>query len=164
MRHVVAILALPFTVMVLVPLGIWRRGWLLRLHSPGWPGGLAMALGLLLLLLGLCLFVTCLRHFAREGRGTLAPWAPPVHLVVSGPYRYVRNPMISAVVFILFGEAGLMLSGGLLGWATLFLLVNLVYLPLWEEGSLEKRFGAPYRRYRQNVPRFLPRWTPWDPV
>ena len=54
---------------------------------------------------GLLLFAASLRQFAVRGKGTLAPWDPPKHLVVEGPYRYVRNPMISGVLFVLLGEA-----------------------------------------------------------
>lgn len=66
---------------------------------------LAQIAGLCLLLIGLALFGSSLRRFASEGKGTLAPWDPPSVLVLNGPYRYVRNPMISGVLFVLFGEA-----------------------------------------------------------
>ncbi|MFI5182692.1 MAG: methyltransferase family protein, partial [Thermoanaerobaculia bacterium] len=61
-------------------------------------------------MIGLVLFVSSLHHFATRGRGTLAPWDPPRNLVVTGPYRFVRNPMISGIIFILFSEASLLQS------------------------------------------------------
>ena len=70
----------------------------------------SQAFGIGLLAVGVVLFVASLGRFVREGRGTLAPWDPPRRLVVRGPYRYVRNPMISGVVLALFGEAALLLS------------------------------------------------------
>ena len=109
------------------------------------------------------LFVTSLRRFATEGEGTLAPWDPPRQLVVRGPYRYVRNPMISGVVTVLFGEAAVLLSHAHLMWALLFLGVNLVYIPLMEEPFLAVRFGESYREYSRHVPRLVPRLRPWDP-
>jgi protein-S-isoprenylcysteine O-methyltransferase Ste14 len=63
------------------------------------------AVGLLLMLAGLSLVVKTVRLFAVVGKGTLAPWDPPKNLVVEGPYRYVRNPMITGVLTILLGES-----------------------------------------------------------
>ena len=147
---------------VLIPLWLARRnGTVLGLGA-----GLAVAiqaLGVGLLAVGLVLFVASLRRFATEGEGTLAPWDPPRRLVVRGPYRYVRNPMISGVVLVLFGEAAVLLSRPHLSWALLFLGINAVYIPLLEEPLLAARFGDAYRTYRRHVPRLLPRWRPWDP-
>ena len=67
-------------------------------------------LGCVLLVIGGTLFVASLRRFAGEGEGTLAPWDPPRRFVVEGPYRYVRNPMISGVIFLLAGEAAILRS------------------------------------------------------
>jgi protein-S-isoprenylcysteine O-methyltransferase Ste14 len=112
---------------------------------------------------GLLLFLASLRRFATEGKGTLAPWDPPCALVLRGPYRFVRNPMISGVIFILFGEAFVLLSLPHGVWAAAFLMLNLLYIPLMEEPQLERRFGEPYREYRRHVRRFLPRLRPWEP-
>lgn len=161
LRHLLSIAALPFTVTVLVPLWIARRSGVelaLASSSLGW---FSQATGAGVLALGLVLFVSSLRRFATEGRGTLAPWDPPRELVVHGPYRHVRNPMISGVVFLLFGEALVLLSAAHAVWAVVFLGINLVYIPLVEEPQLERRFGAAYRDYCRNVPRVLPRLRPW---
>ena len=66
---------------------------------------LAVVTGALLFCAGLLLFVTTVFLFATRGRGTLAPWDPPSRLVVTGPYRYVRNPMIVGVIFIIIAES-----------------------------------------------------------
>jgi protein-S-isoprenylcysteine O-methyltransferase Ste14 len=160
-RHLLSIAILPFTVTVLVPLWI-ARAYGTRPASA--PGGVAVALRILggaLLAVGLVLFGASLSRFATEGRGTLAPWDPPRALVVRGPYRYVRNPMISGVIFVLFGEAAVLLSRPHAVWALAFLAVNAIYIPLLEEPMLEDRFGEPYAEYRRRVPRFLPRLRPW---
>lgn len=112
---------------------------------------------------GLWLFAASLRHLAVKGRGTLAPWDPPKNLVVEGPYRYVRNPMISGVILILFGEALGLLSRPHGWWALAVLCINFVYIPLLEEPGLQERFGDSYREYRRHVRRFLPRLQPWIP-
>ena len=80
---------------------------------------------------------------------------------MNGPYRFVRNPMISGVILFLFGEAALLRSKGNLLWAAFFLVLNLLYIPLVEEPQLEKRFGEPYRLYRRHVRRFIPGLKPW---
>jgi protein-S-isoprenylcysteine O-methyltransferase Ste14 len=161
LRHGLSVALLPFTVAVGVPLWIARRGGA-GLAPGDTAAALALqALGLGTLAVGLVLFVASLRRFVAEGEGTLAPWDPPTKLVVRGPYRWVRNPMISGVIFVLFGEALLLLSWPHVGWALFFLAANLVYIPLVEEPGLERRFGEPYREYRRHVPRILPRLRPW---
>jgi protein-S-isoprenylcysteine O-methyltransferase Ste14 len=163
LRHLLAIGALPFSVAVLVPLWIARRSGV-ELAVAARPLELAAQVaGIGCLLLGAALFGASLRRFAGEGQGTLAPWDPPRRLVVQGPYRFVRNPMISGVIFLLFGEALVLVSRPHAGWAAAFLALNLIYIPLVEEPRLERRFGDPYREYRANVRRFLPRLRPWHP-
>jgi protein-S-isoprenylcysteine O-methyltransferase Ste14 len=165
LRPILAILLLPGTVTLLVP------GLILSTRASGLTTGFsgdapriaAALLGLGLLAAGVLLVVTTVRHFARIGRGTLAPWDPPRHLVVIGVYRYLRNPMISGVVLILLGEALVFGSKGLALWALGFLLGNLINAPLVEEPGLLRRFGEDYRLYKQNVPRWIPRLQPWNP-
>jgi protein-S-isoprenylcysteine O-methyltransferase Ste14 len=93
----------------------------------------------------------------------LAPWDPPRRLVLRGPYRFVRNPMVSGAIFVLFGEALVLQSLPHACWAVMFLLLCLFYIPVLEEPPLEARFGEEYRQYRRHVPRLLPRLKPWSP-
>ena len=161
LRQLTAIALLPFTVAVLIPLWLARRNAIIpAVGSSLGQIGLQSA-GLVLLSIGLLLFGASLRGFVTEGRGTLAPWDPPRELVTHGPYRYVRNPMISGVVLVLFGEALVLLSLPHLQWAVIFLAINAIYIPLIEEPLLAQRFGAAYRNYCRHVPRLLPRLHPW---
>jgi protein-S-isoprenylcysteine O-methyltransferase Ste14 len=156
-RHVRAIGLLPAMVAGVIPgLIVWRTddagsGWGLSVVGPA------------LIALGLVVLVATVALFAKVGRGTLAPWDPTRRLVVRGPYRRVRNPMISGVLCILLGEAALFGSVPLLIWFGAFLVVNAIYLPLVEVPGLSRRFGKEYERYRAHVPRWLPRLRPWDP-
>ena len=162
LRHLFAIAVLPFTAAILIPVLIARRN-ATTLAVGDSPGAVLIQLGgVSLFAVGLLLFVQSLRRFASEGKGTLAPWDPPRALVVRGPYRFVRNPMISGVVFVLFGEAAVLASRPHAVWAVLFLAANAIYIPLLEEPMLAARFGASYEEYRRHVPRFLPGLRPWS--
>ena len=102
------------------------------------------------------------RLFVDKGEGTPAPWDPPTKLVVVGPYRHVRNPMITGVFLMLTAESVLFGSWPLFGWVVVFFLLNTVYFSKVEEPGLERRFGENYRHYRSNVPRWIPRWRQWN--
>jgi protein-S-isoprenylcysteine O-methyltransferase Ste14 len=152
-RHLAAILLLPGVVAIAVPaLIVWQNGINV--------GPLAV-IGIPLVAVGLLLLASTIKLFASVGRGTLAPWDPTKRLVVRGPYRYVRNPMISGILFVLLGEAALAGSLPLLLWFGAVFAVNAVYLPLVEEPGLSRRFGDDYATYKANVPRWLPRIRPW---
>jgi protein-S-isoprenylcysteine O-methyltransferase Ste14 len=161
-RHMVSIAILPGTVLVLVPTWIARR-YDVAIARPVTGLHIAsVASGVVLLGIGLALFISSLRRFAGEGRGTLAPWDPPRRLVVAGPYRYVRNPMISGVIFLLAAEAALLRSTPHWLWTLTFAAINVVYIPLFEEPFLTARFGADYQEYCRHVRRFVPQIRPWD--
>jgi protein-S-isoprenylcysteine O-methyltransferase Ste14 len=160
-RHALAIAILPFSVAVLVPVWIARRYDVEPSLAHSIDLLVVQIAGVVVLGLGLLLFVASLWRFATEGKGTLAPWDPPRVFVVRGPYRFVRNPMISGVILVLCGEALVLLSAPHAVWAAAFALLNLVYIPLVEEPQLEQRFGASYREYCRHVRRFVPRLRPW---
>jgi len=149
-------------VTVVIPVWLARRNSVTVGLAGSVPLLLLQLLGVGVLGIGLVLFASSLWRFATEGEGTLAPWDPPRRLVVRGPYRYVRNPMISGVILILFGEALLILSRAHFMWALTFLAINAVYIPLLEEPQLAGRFGEDYEVYRRNVPRLVPRLRPWE--
>jgi protein-S-isoprenylcysteine O-methyltransferase Ste14 len=113
--------------------------------------------GALLIAAGVALVAWTVRLFMTVGRGTLAPWDPTSELVVLGPYRLVRNPMITGVATILAGQALFFRSWGIALEFAVFLVVNAIYFPLVEEPGLRRRFGAEYEEYRARVPRWLPR-------
>jgi protein-S-isoprenylcysteine O-methyltransferase Ste14 len=158
-RHVRAIGLLPVMAAGVVPLVIVLASDSLNF---GWGvPALTIVGGVLLAGLGLTLMYATIRLFARSGEGTLAPWDPPRKLVVEGPYRHVRNPMISGVWFLLAGEAVLAGSVGIALWLAVFATANVIYMPLSEEPGLERRFGEEYRAYKRAVPAWIPRATPW---
>jgi protein-S-isoprenylcysteine O-methyltransferase Ste14 len=160
-RHLLSIALLPGTVLVVVPIWIARR-YGVTIAKPADVLEIAsIALAAVLLAIGLGLFSSSLHRFAVEGRGTLAPWDPPRRLVVRGPYRYVRNPMISGVIFLLGAEAAFLRSMPHWLWMLAFAAINVIYIPAFEEPFLIARFGADYQEYCRNVRRFIPRLLPW---
>lgn len=157
------ILIFPGTVLVVVPgILVWLAAGTTFSAQPARPGGLVFWLALAAGAVGLVLKVSTVALFVATGRGTPAPWDPPLNLVVRGPYRYVRNPMISGVVLFLLAESRMLRSWPVAAWMGFFLAVKAIYFPLSEEPGLERRFGNPYRRYKAKVPRWIPRLTPWD--
>jgi protein-S-isoprenylcysteine O-methyltransferase Ste14 len=161
-RHLLAVLLLPVTMTVIIP--YWLTTGFESIDTR-WDATSSItfamrALGAALLLAGVLLFSWCLTLFARVGRGTLAPWDPTQRLVAVGPYRYLRNPMITGVAAVIAGEALLVGSRLLALWAALFVAINFAYFVLVEEPGLERRFGEPYREYKARVPRWIPRRRP----
>lgn len=126
----------------------------------GWASAVAIGAGIAILT-GVVVLLDAFVRFARAD-GTPAPPLPTGHLVVVGPYRYVRNPMYLAVLAIILGQALLFGSGGTLLYAGIVLLAVVVFVRGYEEPTLELEYGDEYREYRRNVRGWLPRVQPWD--
>jgi protein-S-isoprenylcysteine O-methyltransferase Ste14 len=166
-RHLLSVLIAPVTMTLLIPALImdWSR-WQWPDYGSPLIAGLA-AVGGVVIALGLTLLVWTVLLFDREGKGTLGVGnvlGEPVHLVVQGPYRHVRNPMISGVVAIQLGEAAVAASGWLLLWCAIFFAALATFIRFWEEPHLTQRYGGEYVVYRENVPAWLPRISAWIPV
>jgi protein-S-isoprenylcysteine O-methyltransferase Ste14 len=149
----------PGIVVVLVPWCISK--W--NVQEPALRFPLIRALGVLLILAGLPVLLEAFARFALQGLGTPAPVFPTRHLVVKGFYRYVRNPMYLAVVFLIFGQALILGNFVLLGYGMLVWLACHVFVLAYEEPTLRKTFGAEYDAFCVNVPRWKPRTSPWRP-
>jgi protein-S-isoprenylcysteine O-methyltransferase Ste14 len=148
----------PGTVAGLVPwlISRWR-------FEPAFFGSDAVRyLGAALILAALAAIIDSFARFALQGLGTPAPVAPPRHLVVTGLYRHVRNPMYVAVVTAITGQALLLGDVRLLVYGALVWLVFHAFVLLYEEPTLRGTFGAEYESFRANVPRWIPRLTPWN--
>jgi protein-S-isoprenylcysteine O-methyltransferase Ste14 len=166
LRHLLSILILPFTMTVLFPRWLMRG---LSRSDTRWIDETVAATsghvaGVVVFVAGFALFAWCVLLFVRVGRGTLAPWDPTRRLVLVGPYRYVRNPMIIGVVIMLAGEAVFLGSRVVALWTLTFFVINNIYFVLLEEPGLERRFGASYIEYKTAVGRWLPAAVPWQNV
>ena len=148
-------LAAPGVVVGLVPW--WITRWELLPASL-----LVRVLGGLLLAVALPVLVSAFLRFVRDGLGTPAPVAPTERLVVTGAYRYVRNPMYVAVIAAIVGQALLLGQTVLLYYAALVALLVVSFVRLYEEPVLRRQFGAEYESYRRSVPGWFPRLRPWN--
>lgn len=159
-----AILILPGTVLVYIPVLIV---WLTR-NTPlaaAFPpvSVIVILVGLLFGAAGLGLSFWAMRLFTTEGGGgSPAPWEPIKNFIVQGPYRYVRNPMLTGVMLVLMAEALLLQSVPIAIWMVTFFILNTVYFAFSEEPQLETRFGDAYREYKRHVPRWIPRLSPYE--
>jgi protein-S-isoprenylcysteine O-methyltransferase Ste14 len=154
---------LPVIMLVVLPVGLD----LLEFHLAGRPL-MTRELPLLLAggIIGLgggVLLVASIRLIIVYANTTVMPWVPSEHLVVRGPYRTVRNPMILGVVLVMLSEGLILESVGTLCLALIFFLGNTLYFILREEPELARRFGTEYDRYCANVRRWWPRLRPWEP-
>ena len=112
---------------------------------------------------GLFLAIWSVRTFyTKGGDGTPGPWRPVSNLIISGPYRYVRNPMILGVVNLLLFETALFSSISFLLWAIVFFVGNIIYFIFFEEKELIKRFGEDYEEYKNEVPMLFPKFSPYN--
>jgi len=148
-------LILPVTVLILVPLYIEKK---ISISSI-----FAFLGGVIFMSSGIYIMARTISGFIRLGEGTLAPWSPTRKLVIKGMYRYVRNPMIIGVIIVLIGESIAILSFKIFIWVTIFFIMNNIYFLIYEEPDLLKKFGDEYREYKRNVPRWIPRLTPYNP-
>ncbi len=124
--------------------------------------GVPAALGGVLIVGGLAVLVDCFVRFARS-LGTPAPLAPTERLVVTGAYRFVRNPIYVAVEAIILGQALLFWNAAVLVYAAVPALVVHLFVVGYEEPTLRQQFPDDYPLYAANVRRWLPRLTPWNP-
>jgi len=113
--------------------------------------------GALMIAAGLPVLLDSFARFAIQGLGTPAPVAPPQSLVVSGLYRYVRNPMYVAVSLLIFGQGLLFGSIRLLEYGLFVWLMFFAFVVLYEEPALRRKFGQEYEEYCTDVSRWIPR-------
>jgi len=151
------LLLAPGTVAGLIPWAISR--WQIE---PPWRGlEPTRGLGWLVVLAALALLLDCFGRFAWQGRGTPAPIAPPGRLVVTGPYRRVRNPMYLAVIGLILGQALVLGSFNLLVYGVFIWGTFHGFVVAYEEPTLRRQFPLDYAAFTAAVPRWIPRLSAW---
>lgn len=149
-----AIIILPFNVTVVIPYLILY----ISKFQYNIPNIIQIIFGIILFIFGLFLAIWTMILFNTIGKGTLAPWAAPKHLVVEGPFKIVRNPMITGILSILTAESLILNSINLFYWMIIFFIINCIYFKLFEEKQLERNFGQEYLEYKQKVPMWIPKF------
>jgi protein-S-isoprenylcysteine O-methyltransferase Ste14 len=146
LRALFAFIALPGIVAFAIPIS-----WLVSTSRTE----LAQPLGLVPLLAGCVGLLWCVRDFYVFGKGTLAPWSPPRHLVTAGLYRYSRNPMYVSVLLIVLGWAVSFDVRGLYWYALFVAIAFHLRVVLGEEPWLASTHGASWDDYAKRVRRWL---------
>ena len=164
LKQVIFSFIIPITATIIVPfLLLWlveARVMILSLNESIF----YLIMGFMILGTGFILFLNCILLFYKRGKGTLAPISKieTKKLVIRGPYKYVRNPMIIGVILMLLGESLILNSMSILIFAILFIIINVIYMPLSEEKGLIKRFGEEYLHYKENVRAWIPKIHPYS--
>ena len=150
------VLILPGNVLIIIPLIIYfltktYSYYLINLSN------VLFYLSFPFLILGLWLSIWSVRAFySHGGEGTPGPWKPVSKLVIAGPYRYVRNPMLMGVFFLLLFESIFFSAMPIFYWFLVFFIGNIFYFKKIEEKDLIKRFGKDYKHYRNEVSMLIP--------
>lgn len=111
--------------------------------------------GMILGLAGVVIMGICIIDFGRRGKGTLSPADPTRQLVVSGLYRFSRNPMYVGVLMILAGEALVFHSLWMAIYTLLIFVLFHGFIVWFEEPRLSRDFGVEYEEYSGKVRRWM---------
>ena len=164
MRRVAAILG-SFFFLLLAPgviAGVvprWISHW--QIKAPLFGIAAFRVIGAGFIVLGVPMLLDSFARFAVQGLGTPAPVFPTKHLVVTGLYRYVRNPMYVGVIAVIVGQGLLFGDRRVLEYGALVWLAFHLFVLSYEEPNLRRTFGDEYREFCRNVPRWVPRAKPW---
>ncbi len=136
--------------------------WITRFRVPAGEAAWQILVAGALIVAGLMPLFESILRFIYVGKGTLVPTHATEHLVVSGLYRFVRNPMYVGVLSVLAGEALLFWNRSLLNEAVAVCIGADLFVLFYEEPTLARRYPEEYALYKSHVPRWLPRLTPWN--
>ena len=146
LRAAFAVIVLPGVMGFLLPLAV---------IEPAWQQEVAVSAGFVLVGAGTALLFHCVREFYVAGKGTLAPWSPPKHLVVTGPFRWSRNPIYVAMLVVLIGWTVTYWSRALAIYTVAMFVAFHIRTILGEEPRLASVFGDEWQRYVRRVPRWI---------
>lgn len=117
--------------------------------------GILQYFGILFFLMGTTVLFDSIIRFAIQGQGTLSPADPTKKLVISGLYKYSRNPMYWGVMMMLVGESMFFRSSSLWMYSAFIFIAFYLFILLIEEPRLRKDFGEEYDAYRKKVRRWM---------
>ena len=151
--------ALTYAIIFVGFLGVFLPSYILRWagFTPPAAFGAPQIAGMVLGAAGAAFGLWCIFAFVFIGKGTQMPLDPPRHLVIRGPYTFVRNPMYVGAGFALIGAALYFQSRALVLYAAVLGLIVHLFVVFYEERVLAEKFGPEYEAYRRQVRRWLPR-------
>ena len=123
--------------------------------------GIYSYFGLIPIVLGVVIYLFCSWSFFFVAKGTPIPFTPTKKLLVTGLYGFVRNPLYIAGALVLFGEAILFQSLGVFIYCLIMFGAFNIHV-LMEESLLAEKYGARYERYCKSVPRWIPKFKPYE--
>ena len=150
LRSLLFLIIAPGMVAGYIPLALLRKG-------PQLEMGIFAYLAFPLWIIGGLILLWSFWNFLVQGRGTPAPMDPPKELVAVGFYRYIRNPMYVGIILILIGHFLWFKFWWLLAYAAFAFLATHLFVTLYEEPTLKRKFGVAYGNYLKRVPRWIPR-------
>lgn len=151
LKSLLFLIVAPGMVAGYIPLMLLRRGSQIET-------GVSAYLAFPLWIMGGLILLWSFWNFLIEGRGTPAPIDPPRELVAAGFYRYVRNPMYFGVLLILIGHFLWFGFWSLLVYTAFAFVATHLFVTLYEEPTLKRKFGTAYEQYLKRVPRWIPRF------
>jgi protein-S-isoprenylcysteine O-methyltransferase Ste14 len=151
LKSLLFLIVAPGMVAGYIPLALLQRG-------PHIETGYLAYLAFPLWMIGGVILLWSFWNFLVQGRGTPAPIDPPKELVATGFYRYVRNPMYVGVLLILIGHFLWFGYWSLLAYMAVAFITTHLFVTLYEEPTLKRKFGIAYENYLKRVPRWIPRF------
>ena len=104
--------------------------------------------------------VSGVQEFVQVGKGTPFPFDPPKRLVVSGMYRYIRNPMQTSTIFVPLFLGAWIGSYWIMGISLMAFIYSVGFAAWSEERDLQIRFGKDWSAYASEVRKWIPRLVP----
>jgi len=127
----------------------------LNIPLPGWIGTVGVFFGAI----GTLIAFACAGMFVVRGRGTPAIFDPPREFVVTGPYKFVRNPMYIGGLILLTGFGLYRRAVAILLFTVVMFVLFHLYVVFVEEPGLQARFGESYFAYKRSVNRWIPKFS-----
>jgi protein-S-isoprenylcysteine O-methyltransferase Ste14 len=150
LKTILFVLLVPGLLMGVMPI------WLVQTDTALFSFGIFRWLAVPMWIAGVAVVLWCAWAFTVRGLGTPSPTDPPRKLVVSGLYRFVRNPIYLGVLGVFFGYLLWHPSRALLVCPLILGLCSHLFVIFYEEPRLRKTFGSAYEDYCQSVRRWLP--------
>ena len=113
--------------------------------------------GIVFMIVGWILVLTCVVVFIIKGKGTPAVFDPPTEFVATGPYAYVRNPMYIGGFILLVGFGLYRNSLSILILSIILIVIFHLFVVFFEEPILERQFGKSYIEYKNRINRWIPK-------